>query len=241
VERWDEFARALANKKIAGFNVFLNAATGGVDLFSPRATPPICLRAWPVPGRSFLMTEVAGGEVPALNDAGVYTVMADGEPAELPLPRLLIKTRGDGYLFMGGLDLGPGAQVFPRAEVARVAAKLAAVRHATLVLGPGRLMNDARTVLLVFTDDARGEDNQIRLPVTIPQIKSRIRAEMGARFVPERIAIYPLRPRLVKGVLDEDWCRSHFLSGSLDAMARSEMFVLLSRIGYIVAGGQPGE
>jgi len=38
VERWDELARFLAGKKLPGFNVFVNAATGGVELFSPRAT-----------------------------------------------------------------------------------------------------------------------------------------------------------------------------------------------------------
>jgi hypothetical protein len=240
-ERWDELGKVLAGKKIAGFNVFVNAATGGAELFSPRATPPVCLRAWPVPGRTFQLSEVAGGDLSALNDMGVYTVMVEDEPAELPLPRMLLTAREQGYLFVGTIDLGPDAQTYPRAEIAKVAAQLPAVRHASVVLGPGLLMNDARTVLVVFTDDARDPDGRIRLPVTIPEIKARIAAEMGERFVPERIAIYPLRPRLVKGEIDDAWCRSQFLNGSLDAMARSEAFVLLSRIGYILAGGAPGE
>lgn len=241
VERWDEFAKAPMGKKLPGFNVLVSAATGGVELFSPRATPPVCLRAWPIPGRPFQLSEVAAEEVPALNDAGMYTVMNGEEPAEIPLPRLLLATYEDGYLFMGALDLGPGAQVYPRAEVVRAAALIPAVRYASVVMGPGSLMNDARTVLVVFTDDARGTDGRIELPVKIPELKSRIAAEMGERYVPERIAIYPLRPRIVKGALDEGWVRSQFLSGALDAMARSEMFVLISRIGYIVAGGPPGE
>jgi hypothetical protein len=240
-ERWEELGRALAGKKLPGFNVFVNAATGGVELFSPRGAPPVCLRAWPVPGRTFQLSEVAAGDMSALNDMGVYTVMDGEDPAELPLPRMLLAARGDGYLFVGAIDHGPEAQVYPGAEVAGVAAQLPAVRHASVVIAPGRLMNDARTVLVVFTDDARGAEGRIELPVTIPEIKSRIAAEMGERFVPERVAIYPLRPRLVDGVIDEDWCRSQFLSGSLDAKARSELFVLISRIGYILAGGAPGE
>jgi hypothetical protein len=241
VDRWDDLGRALEKKKIAGFNVLVNAATGGAELFSPRAALPSCLRAWAVPGRPHLLTEVAAGEVAKLNNAGVYTVTEDGKPAELPLPRVLLTAHDDGYLFLGSIDLAPSAQVYPSAEVSRAVAQLAAVRHACVILGPGRFMNDARTVILVFTDDARGADNRISLPIAIPQIKARIAAEMGERFIPDRIAIYPLRPRLVKGALDEAWCRTQFLSGSLDAMARSEMFVLLSRIGYIVAGGKPGE
>lgn len=241
VERWDELARALAGKKLPGFNVLVNAATGGVELFSPRATRPVCLRAWPVPGRGFQLSEVAAGDLPVLNDVGVYTVMDGEDPVELPLPRMLLAARDDGYLFVGTIDLGPASQVFPCADVARVAAQLPAVRHASVVIGPGRLMNDARTVLVVFTDDARGADGRIELPVKIPAIKARIAAEMGERFVPDRIAIYPLRPRLVDGVIDEAWCRSQFLSGSLDTKARSEMFVLISRIGYIIAGGAPVE
>ncbi|MFT3765631.1 MAG: hypothetical protein QM820_08965 [Minicystis sp.] len=241
VERWDALGRVLADKKLPGFNVFVNAATGGIELFSPRAAPPACLRAWPVPGRSFVLSELAGGALPALNEMGAYTVMDGDAPAELPLPRLVLCRQGDGYLFAGALDLGPEAQAYPRAEIARVAEQIAAVRHASVVIGPGRWMNDARTVLVVFTDDARGPDGRIALPVGVPEIRARIRREMGERFIPERIAIYPLRPRLVDGVVDDGWCRAQFLSGALDDKARSEMFILLSRIGYILAGGTPGE
>ena len=241
VDRWEALARLLSSKKLPGLNLFVNAATGGIELFSPRAAAPSCLRAWPVPGRSFQLSEVAAGAVPALNDTGVYTVMDGKAPAELPLPRFLLARQGDGYFFAGALDVGQDAQTYPRAEVARVAAQLPAVRHATVVLGPGRWMNDARTVLIVFTDDARGPDGLLALPVTIPEIRARVAREMGARFVPERIIIYPLRPRLVNGAVDDGWCRSQYLSGTLDAKARSEMFILLSRLGYILAGGASGE
>jgi hypothetical protein len=115
------------------------------------------------------------------------------------------------------------------------------VRHASVVLGPGRWMNDARVVLVIFTDDARDEDGRIVLPVEVPEITSHIARELGDRFVPERVEIFPLRPRLVNGKLDEGWVRSQYLSGALSQKARSEMFILLSRIGYILAGGAPGE
>ena len=44
-------SQLLTNSKIAGFNVLMNAATGGVELFSPRGFGPASsLNAWPVPG-----------------------------------------------------------------------------------------------------------------------------------------------------------------------------------------------
>ncbi len=99
-------------------------------------------------------------------------------------------------------------------------------------------MNDARVVLLVFVDDARAPDGRIALPVGIPEISARITREMGERFMPERIEILPLRPRFTKeGEVDHPWCRSQYLSGTLLRKARSETFILLSRLGYILAGG----
>lgn len=241
VDRWEAFGRLLADRKVPGFNVFVSAATGGVELFSPRGSPPACLRAWPAPGRAFQLSEVAAGALSALNETGVYTPMDGEDPLDLPLPHLLLLRRDEGYLFAGAINLGPDAKAYPRAEIARVAEQIPAVRHAAVVVGPGHWMNDARTVLVVFTDDARDPDGRIALPVTVPEIRARVLREMGDRFTPDRIAIYPLRPRLAGDAVDEGWCRSQYLGGALDAKARSEMFVLLSRLGYILAGVAPGE
>ena len=90
-------------------------------------------------------------------------------------------------------------------------------------------------------DDARGPDGRIALPVGVDELKKRIVREMGAPFAPERVEIFPLRPRFKDGEIDHVWCRSQYLSGMLTKKACRETFILLSRIGYILAGGAPRE
>lgn len=241
MERWELLGRALADRRLDGFSVFMNAATGGVELWSPRSASPCGRSVWPAPGRTFQLFEVGAGGLPAINDAGVYTVMDGKEPATLPLPRLLLGRRGDGYVYSGALDLGRDAQVYPGAEVAWIAARLPGVRHAAVVLQPGRWLNEARVVLVVFVDDARGPDGRVAVPVTVGEVRAHLAREMGERFDPDRIDIFPLRPRLVGGEVDEGWCRSQYRSGALHAKARSETFLLLSRMRYILAEGSLNE
>ena len=207
VDRWDALGRLFTGSKLAGFNLMANAATGGVEIWSPRvaATPlmaSITLRVWPAPARTWQISEVAAGALGALNETGVYTVL-DGEDPAPGLPRMLLARQGDAFFFAGAIDLGPNAEIYPRDEVARVAAGIPAVRYASVLLAPGRWMNDARVVMLVFVDDARDPDGRIALPVGVPELRARISREMGERFVPERIEILPLRPRFTEeGAVD---------------------------------------
>jgi hypothetical protein len=59
---------------------------------------------------------------------------------------------------------------------------------------------------------------------------------MGEGFVPDRIEVFPLRPRFIDGRVDTAWCRSEYLSGNLGKKARSELFVSLARLGWIFGG-----
>ena len=61
-------------------------------------------------------------------------------------------------------------------------------------------------------------------------------AEIDTLFGQGEVAVV-----LNSGSLRQPLTKSQYLSGALHAKARSEMFILLSRIGYILAGGSPGE
>ena len=202
VDRWDELGRLFAGSKLVGFNLVANAATGGVELWSPRTaatqfTAALTFRVWPVPARAWQISEVAAGGLSALNPVGVYTVLEGEDPAP-GLPRMILARQGDAFFFAGAIDLGQDAQAYPCDEVAAAAAGIPAVRHAAVVTAPGRWMNDARVVLLVFVDDARGPDGRIALPVSVPEVQAHIAREMGERFAPERVEILPLRPRFTE-------------------------------------------
>lgn len=237
-DRWDAFARALWARKIPGFGVAGSAAAAGVHLFSPPSPPSIVPRVWPAPGRPWLLAELAAGALPALNAAGMYTPLRDGAPDLAGLPRLVLAREPDGFTLAGAIDVGRDAQAYPTAEVARVVEREPFVRHAAVVVSPGRAPNDAKITAIAFVEDERGPDGRIALPVEARAIAARIEREMGKPFVPDRIEIFPLRPRIVDGVADEAWCRAQYLGGVLHAKARSELFVLLSRLGYILA--RPG-
>ena len=245
-DRWEALGRLFAGTKLVGFNLVANAATGGAELWGPRTaatqfTGALTFRVWPVPARTWQIAEVAASGMPALNEVGVYAVLEGTDPAP-GLPRMILSRQRDGFFFAGAIDAGQNAQAYPRVEVAAAAAGIPVVRHAVVVVAAGRWMNDARTILLVFVDDARGPDGRIVLPVTVPEIQARVAGEVGAAFAPERVEIYPLRPRFnEEGRIDHAWCRSQYLTGALSQKARSESFILLSRLGYILAGGpQPG-
>jgi hypothetical protein len=241
LNRWNAVSHALTSSKVTGFNIMMNAATGGVELFSPRSVGPAAsLNGWPVPGRQWQLADVGTGELAALTGTGVYAPFEADEPVR-GLPRILLSCTDEASLFAGTIDVGPNGQVYPGDEVVEVVASVPAVRHASVVVAPGDGLNDARTVLLVFVDSSRDSDGTMVLPVGIPEVQRRIAREMGERFVPDRIEIFPLRPRVIEGKVDDVWCRRQYLSGALTRKARSEMFVLLARIGYIVASEQPVE
>jgi hypothetical protein len=238
VSRWTAVSQLLTSSKVSRFNLMMNSATGGVEQFSPRTPEPArFLKAWPVPGRQWQLTDLGTDKLAPLTGTGVYTAVKKEEP--LPgLPRIVLVGAEEEFLFGGTMDIGPNAQAYPAEEVVQVVAALPVVRHASVIVVQGEGFNDARTVLLVFVEGTRQTDGTLALPVGIPEVARCVAREMGQRFVPDRIDILPLRPRLVEGQVDHGWCKREYLRGTLTKKARSEMFILLSRLGYILASEQ---
>jgi hypothetical protein len=236
VDRWDALARSLWARKIPGFGVVASVAAGGVHLFSPPSSPAIVPRCWPAPGRSWRLTELAAGGLPALNAVGTYTPLLDDEPDFAGLPRLILVREADGFVMAGAIELGRDAQSYPTSLVARVVESEPAVRYASVVVAAANTANDAKIVVIAFVEDERGPNGENTLPIGEHAIAALIEREMGKALVPDRIEIFPLRPRLnADGAPDGAWCRRQYLGGTLHAKARSELFVLMSRLGYILA------
>lgn len=230
-DRWDEFWRTTPDRKQVNFSVVNAAASGGVGLFSPPTTAAPGIRVWPAPGLSHRLGELGAGEVAALNDAGVFTVLR-GEEADEGMVQAVVGRWGEGWAYGGSLGGGPDSHPYPSDEAEEVVTRLPEVRHAAAFSVPGRWLNEARVVLLAFVEGRRPGE---RPPITLPEIEKIIAREMGASFVPDRIEVIPLRPRLLEGVVDRAWCRSQYLTGSLHRKARSEAFLLLGRLGYVFA------
>ena len=103
----------------------------------------------------------------------------------------------------------------------------------------GRHLNEAHSVLLAFLDATVNPDGTLDPAVSAAELRSLVVMELGERYAPERIEVFPLRPRIVEGVVDRVWCRSQYLSGNLYEKARSAPFLILSRLGYMF-GPPPG-
>jgi hypothetical protein len=236
IARWDALARLLAERRIPGFSVLTNAASGGAHLFAQRSLEPQPMGVWPAPGRAWQVSQVGAGTQPAPGDAGVYTPLvasagggssadAAGDEVDPSLLRVLIAKLGATWMMGGTIDVGPSGRSLPTREIAAAAERHPEVRAAAVIVLPGRFTNDANVVLLAFTD--RTED------VAVVEIANTIEREMGSLHVPERIEIYPLRPRFRSGAVDVAWCRSQYLSGSLRRKARMPLFLALSKLAWV--------
>lgn len=231
-DSWERLARSLAEKNIPGFAVVANAATGGTLLFSPARPATSSWRIWPAPGQAWQLSEVAGGKVSALNDVGVFT--PSGQKAfEHLLPQVLLSRDASGYAYHGSVELGPDAQRYPKAAVLSTVHEHVSVRHADIVMTAGRYPNEARIILLLFVESHPPELVSRHNRELASSVRQLIAQKVGEAWIPDRVEVIPLRPRLEKGAVDSAWSRSQYLSGTLEAKARSELFVALSKVGYL--------
>lgn len=233
LDAWDRFCRLAKPGSVASFNAAFCPVAGGAILSGAVQREPLGLTAWPPAGMEFQLGEVGAAIMEARNDSGVHTPMRDEKAVE-GTPRLLLARRGDAYMCTGSVDLGPEARAYPVDEVAAVAESHPEVRHATVVLSPGRNINEAHVTLVVFTDGEPGPDGRPSVPAFVPELTKLLAARMGETFSPSRVEVFPLRPRVGKEGLDRVWCRSQYLGGALHEKARSDVFLLLSRLGYMI-------
>jgi hypothetical protein len=233
LSRADALARWSQARGIAAFNLVSSVTAGGALLLGPVLTEPLDLSVWPAPGRAWQLTEVGGGMLEALTDTGVYTPLAEDEP--LPaVPRLLLASAAEGYLCGGALESGPDTLAYPIEEVSAAVEHHPAVAYASVVVSPGRHINTAKTTLLVFV---AGDDKDISRSASAAQQEFTrwVEREMGERFVPDRVEVFALRPRLDdEGHVDHAWCRSQYLAGAFTAKAKLPVFLQLSRLGYLL-------
>lgn len=233
LSRWEALGNLSSKAGVAVFNTAISAAAGGALLFSRVVKEVPGLTVWPVPGRPWLLGEVGTKDLAALNDSGVFSVL-DGEEPIPGAPRLLLTRSGDGYLCSGCLDVGPEARAVPIDLVSGAVERHPAVRHATVVVSPGRAINEANVTLIAFVEDTRGPDGRFAPPVTAAELRALCVKELGESLAPSRVEVFPLRPRLVKGAVDRGWCRSQYLGGAMTEKARDELFVAVSRLGYLL-------
>jgi len=145
-----------------------------------------------------------------------------------------LSRRDDAFLLAGSLEVDPHSQSYPTETVLEVVkASRSDIRHADVVLTKGRWPNEAKSTLLLYLAPATDDTSRPRLD--LGALRKLIAEQVGWRWVPDRIEVYALEPRTIAGEIDREHCRSQYSSGMLALKARTEVFVLLSRLRQIFA------
>lgn len=228
-DAWRGCAELLAQREASQLSLLYNAASGGAHLFSMRAQRDHIGRIWPAPGRSFLISRVGAGLLPALDATGVYTPLREEAP-DASLPRMVIARLEHGWTLGGCIDPGPEARTLPLDEIAACARRHPAVAAASVVLSPGRWPNEAHSVLLLFVPEPDAVSGSLA-----SEVRVLLARELGDRHVPEQIECFALYPRHDGESLRSDWCASQYLGGMLGRKARVPLFLTLSRLSWIFA------
>jgi hypothetical protein len=226
VQSWRRFVRRLQLQDIGTGNLLVDASAGGSVLWSPRKRGHITNAVLPAPGRPWSLGSVAAsdaaGQGPeATGDIGMLRL---DEPQR---PPYIILQRTDDELALGFVYGGTRAprcqgRVYPTAEVLEVARKTPELIDAAIVLDrDGRFAQPVR-VLVGFTGATRLTTNDERA------LAKRIGHALGAAFVPDRVHLVPLHPRLLDGEIDSRWCESQQVAGMFHHRPRKPIYQLIT-------------
>ncbi|MDI1448126.1 AMP-binding protein [Polyangium sp. 6x1] len=210
----NEFVKRNDLTRVPSSNVLVDAASGGCLLVSTRRPGSSNARALPAPGRPYLVLDAGGSGEPAVGATGVFVPLPDKEGF------FILASLGAEFLYGSTLLPRRAARVYPASEVTACVSKLPGVVGAAVVPVPtGEPGARWAFVLLVFSgaNDVSAKDLSALVSRTI-------REDLGEDFLPERVDVYPLYPRLVGKELDLDWCRRQYSSGTLLRKAGSPVF-----------------
>jgi hypothetical protein len=231
MDQWHYFIQRLKLENAYAFNLRWDAALGGCSLFSIRRKGMAHVNVMPVPGSSWCLGDLSGGDYTPPVDAGAYSISAPGAPEkeERATADIIVKN-GHEWIFAGINACHREGRIFPVSEVldtlkvmeARYNFSFSFVDVPQIDPGIGH-----RAVLLIFRGAKTGFDDAVLLS----HIRSLITQEIGDEFQPDKIEGFPLYPRFLQDAeVDHQWCHSQYLSGSLFRKSRGEIFQCITRL-----------
>jgi hypothetical protein len=231
LEQWHYFIKHLKLDNSYAFNLRWDSALGGCSLFSVRRKGMAHMTVLPVPGSSWCLGELSGGDGASVTDIGTYVLPAPGAPEgeNKVTADIIVKNRQE-WIFAGVNTVHREGRTFP------VETMLKSLREVEARYGffsslvdipladPGR---GRRIVLLVF----RGANARFDEARNLTEIRSTITRELGEEYQPDKIEFFPLYPRFLEGFeVDHSWCRDAFLTGTVARRSRGEIFSRLTRL-----------
>lgn len=211
-EAWRDFLTKHGLAAIPNFNVHIDAASGGAQLFSSRAVKKVVPTNYTLPTAG-VEYKLANADLSGQKAPGHYGVfLPAGEKKE---SGFLILSRGSEGYFVGGTRTPRrDGHFYSHVEVEEVVKELPFVEGAaTLALPEPGDVNRFLFILLIFTGDIE-EPKDGRL-----QLERHISLQLSPEHLPDVIEVYRLYPRKVKGdagpIVDADWCRMQYQTGML--------------------------
>jgi len=226
-ELWQRFVGEVGLQRTWSANLKWEAAHGGCTLFSLRRQGQVHFEVLPGAGVAWRLADPAHPGRESVTGHGLLAVIPPG--AEEPAPvatAAIIARHGSGWVFAGSQENTRRGVYYPAGEVLEAIEGAPGCLGASLCFAPllgGETASVA--VLMVFVGRAGPvDDAQLR-----QILERRIRQEMGAEHLPDRIQFFPLAPRRDEaGAIDHAWCRSQYLTGSLSSKSKDELFGCIS-------------
>ena len=239
MEQWQMFIRKLKLEKSYAFNLKWDSATGGCSLFSIRRKGMTHLNVLPLPGSSWALGDLGGGDFEPPGDVGIYQI---GPPAahenEKKATSCIIAKKGREWIFAGINTRNREGRSFPGDEILETLKNLETHHSFFCSFAYVPLIDITKgglIVLLVFTEQEFGS-KKILLS---DKIRTVIAEEMGDDFQPDKIEFFSFYPRFISNTdVDHVWCNSQYLTGALFRRSRGEIFALISQLkGCILRAG----
>ena len=241
-ELWQRFVGDLGLQRSWSANLKWEAAHGGCTLFSLRRQGQAHFEVLPAAGTTWRLANPAHPERESVTGHGLLAISPLGAEKPVPVATASIVARhGAGWVFAGSQENTRRGVYYPAREVLEAIEGMPGCLGASVCFAPlfGRDIASVAVLMVFVSRTDAVDDTQLR-----QLLERRIRQEMGAEHLPDRIQFFATTPRQDEaGVIDHAWCRSQYLTGSLASKSKDELFgcisLLRERIGQESTPAEP--
>ncbi|WP_437650378.1 hypothetical protein [Sorangium sp. So ce362] len=230
---WNDLVKKNDLAGVPSTNLLVDAAAGGAVLFSTRRPGSVQALALPAAGQPYALFDATGSGEPAAGGAGVFVPMPDGDPKKDGW--FVLARRGTEHLWGGTLVPRRAGRAFPAAELAERVSEVPGILGACVVPIPTGDPGARWAFLLLAFAGAPPDGTPARAALS-DAIDAAIREDLGDDFLPDRVTVLPLYPRMQGRKVDAAWCQRQYSSGFLAAKAQHPVFRRLAGLRGLVLG-----
>lgn len=228
-EAWARFVAELGLAKVPASSLLVEPIAGGCALQSVRRRHADW-RAIPAPGQPYVLRDAITGKE-AAGDHGIFNFAARPEKKPAKDGHAVVSRSGPELAYGGTPTPRRAGRVYAADEVTEAISGLPFCAGAfVLPLAAGGATARHLFSLFVFTGAETPEELAAKQGERDAAIERTLVSRLGSEFLPDRIAYYPLYPRLKKGAVDLAWCETQYRSGLLAWKSGDPVFLALTAV-----------